>query len=53
MGYLSPFGEADDGSEDFLSTVGCRINGTEGLPVLITLGTATVVEKFTFCIGSN
>ena len=45
----------DEGSEVFLSTIGClAIKGIDGLPVLIILGAAAVVvEKFIFCIGSN
>ena len=55
IGYLSPLGDEDEGSAIFLSTIGCLVvNGIDGLPVLIILGTATVVvEKFIFCIGSN
>lgn len=55
IGYLSPLGEVDEGSEVFLSTIGClAINGIDGLPALIILGAAAVVvEKFIFCIGSN
>jgi hypothetical protein len=51
IGYLSPFGNVDEGSEVFLSTIGCLdIIGIDGLPVLTSLGTAVVVEKFIFCI---
>jgi hypothetical protein len=55
IGYLSPLGKVDEGSEVFLSTIGClAINGIDGLPVLTNLGAAAVVvEKFIFCIGSN
>jgi hypothetical protein len=54
IGYLSPFGDVDEGSEIFLSTTGCLvIIGIDGLPALITLEAAVVVEKFIFCIGSN
>jgi hypothetical protein len=55
IGYLSPLGDVDEGSEVFLSTMGCLVvSGIEGLPVLIAFGTAdVVVEKFIFCIGSN
>jgi hypothetical protein len=53
IGYLSPFGEADDGSKVFLSTIGCLVTVIDGLAVLTVLGTAiVVVEKFTLCIGS-
>jgi hypothetical protein len=54
IGYLSPLGNADEGSDVLLSTIGClAIEGIDGLAVLITFGTAAVVvEKFTFCIGS-
>ena len=52
IGYRSPFGEADEGSEVFLSTIGCLVIVIEGLPVPIIFGTAAVlVEKFIFCIG--
>jgi hypothetical protein len=55
IGYLSPLGEADEGSDVFLSTTGCRVvSGIDGLPAVITLGTAAAaVEKFIFCIVSN
>ena len=47
-------GDVDEGSEVFLSTIGClAIIGIDGRPVLITLDTGAVVEKFIFCIGSN
>jgi hypothetical protein len=33
IGYLSPLGAVDEGSEVFLSTNGClAINGIDGLP---------------------
>jgi hypothetical protein len=56
IGYRSPLGDTDEGSEVFLSTIGCLVvNGIDGFPALITFGTAAVVvvEKFIFCIGSN
>jgi len=54
IGYLSPLGDADEGSDVFLSTIGCLVvNGMDGFPALINFETAeVVVEKFTFCIGS-
>ena len=54
IGYLSPFGIADEGSDVLLSTIGClAIEGIDGLAVVITFGTAAVVvEKITFCIES-
>jgi hypothetical protein len=56
IGYRSPFGAVDEGSAFFLSTIGCRVeSGMDGLPAPInfTKGAVVVVEKFTFCIGSN
>jgi hypothetical protein len=53
IGYRSPFGEADEGSEVFLSTIGCLLNVIEGLPVPIVLGIVAVVKKFIFCIGKR
>jgi hypothetical protein len=53
IGYLSPLGEADEGSEVFLSTTGCLLNVIEGLPVPIILGILAIVEKFIFCIGKR
>jgi len=53
IGYRSPLGD-DDGSDVFLSTMGCLVKGIDGLPALISFGTAVVVvEKFIFCIGRN
>jgi hypothetical protein len=55
IGYRSPFGEAEEGSAFFLSTIGCLVaNGIDGFPALITFTSgAVVVEKFICCIGSN
>jgi hypothetical protein len=54
IGYLSPLGNADEGSYVLLSTTGCLVIGIDGLPVLIIFGAAAiVVEKLFFCIGSN
>jgi len=55
IGYLSPLGEVEEGSDVFRSTNGCRAsNGIAGLPAFIIVETvAAFVEKFIFCIGSN
>jgi len=55
MGYLSPLGAVDEGSDIFLSIKGCRaISGIDGLPAPIIFGTvAAFVEKLIFCIRSN
>jgi hypothetical protein len=55
IGYLSPLGNVDEGSDIFLSTIGClTVIGIDGLPALTSFGAAAVVvEKFIFCIGSN
>ena len=47
-------GNVDEGSEILLSTIGCRvIIGIDGLPELTNFGTAGVVEKLIFRIGSK
>lgn len=51
IGYLSPLGE-EEGSENFLSTTGCRPEGNVGFPALIIC----VVEEMAlnvivFCIA--
>jgi hypothetical protein len=54
IGYLSPFGNEDEGSDVLLSTMGCFvIIGSDGLPALIIFGIVVVVEKLILCIGSN
>lgn len=54
MGYRSPLGAVDEGSDIFLSTIGCLVDsGMEGFPALITLETVAAVEKLILCIGSN
>jgi hypothetical protein len=56
IGYRSPLGYVDEGSAFLLSTKGCLVvMGIDGLPALINFvfGAVIVVEKFTFCIGSN
>jgi len=52
IGYLSPLGEVEEGSDVFLSANDCRtINGMDGLPALTILETvAAFAEKFIFCI---
>lgn len=55
IGYASPLGEVDEGSDVFFSTTGCLVvNGIDGLPALIIFGAvAVVVEKLIFCIESS
>jgi len=54
IGYLSPLGDEDEGSEVFLSTIGWRpATGIDGFPALITCVEVVAVEKLIFCIGSN
>ena len=56
IGYRSPFGYVEEGSAFFLSTKGCLVVSViDGLPPLLNFvfGAVVVVEKFTFCIGSN
>ena len=55
MGYRSPLGEEDEGSEIFLSMTGCLPDdGTVGLPAPTICAVVAVLEvTFTFSIGSN
>jgi len=53
MGYRSPFGDAEDGSEIFLSTIGCLPdNGIVGFPVVTWVTVAELVVTFALSIGS-
>jgi hypothetical protein len=50
MGYRSPLGE-DEGSENFLSTIGCRPEGMLGFPALIVcVGADKFLIEVIFCI---
>ena len=55
IGYLSPFGKDEEGSNVFLSTTGCLpVNVIDGFPAPIVWGGAAVVEvTLIFCIASN
>jgi len=52
IGYLSPLGDAEEGSEIFLSTIGCLPDkGIVGFPELTSCTLeAPAVDKFIFSI---
>lgn len=51
IGYLSPFGQEDEGSKNFLSTWGCFPEGMVGFPLFITwLKLLSLLITITFSI---